>query len=485
MTRLETDYLVIGAGALAMGFVESILEHSDAHVTIIDRHAKPGGHWNVSYPFVTLHQPSATYGLNSVDLGDDRIDASGPNAGMYELATGTQVRDYFDRAMREKFLPTGRVSYHPMSDYCGNGAAKDGEAHGFASILDGTETTVTVRRKVVDGRAFTASVPATHTRKFEVADGVRITTPGKLPQVWVGQEGEDYAPPSRYVILGAGKTAMDVGVWLMQMGVSPDKIGWVRPRETWMINRLSTQPGTKHVAHTVDWQLAQMRAAKDATSADEIFLALEERGHMLRFDRDILPTKFVFPTISEGEVEQLRRIEDVIRIGRLSRIEPGKMIGQDGEAECPQDTLFVDCTASAASPRPPEPIWQEGRIVPQLLQVPLVSLSATIIGFIEAQYGTDAEKNAVAVPCTITATPGDYPAAMMGNAMNRMLWSQQKPIQDFLAKARLDPGTRIMAAMAGADDATKAAAMQIREATMAAVPNLQKLSLEQRARNEA
>lgn len=479
MPTPETDYLVIGAGALAMGFIESILEHSDRHVTVIDRHAKPGGHWNVSYPFVTLHQPSATYGLNSMSLGDDKIDASGPNAGLYELATGTQVRDYFDRAMREKFLPTGRVSYHPMSDYKGG----EGNQHSFASILDGKESKVGVRRKVVDGRAFTASVPATHTRKFEVADDVAITTPGKLPQAWVGKEDGKYDPPSHYVIMGAGKTAMDVGVWLMSMGVAPENISWVRPRETWMINRLSTQPGAKHLPYTVDWQLSQMEAARTAASADDIFLALEERGHMLRFDKDILPTKFVFPTISVGEVEALRRIENIIRIGRISRIERGVLHGADGEARVPEDAMFIDCTASAAEPIPPVPIWSQDRIVPQLLQVPLVSLSATIIGFIEAHYETDEQKNMVTNPCTITAEPGDYPAALLANAMNRMLWSQQQPIQDFLGKARLDPGTRIIAAMAEADDATRAAAMKIRDATVAAVPNLQKLAMEQASRN--
>lgn len=479
MATIETDYLVIGAGALAMGFIESILNHSDRHVTVVDRHAKPGGHWNVSYPYVTLHQPSATYGLNSMSLGDDRIDVSGPNAGLYELATGTQVRDYFDRAMREKFLPTGRISYHPMSDYAGG----EGAQHRFTSMLDGSETEVHVRRKLVDGRDYTASVPATHTRKFEVADDVRITTPGKLPELWVGRTEEGFDPPSHYVIMGAGKTAMDVGVWLLAMGVAPANISWVRPRETWMINRLSTQPGAKYLSHTVDWQLSQMEAAKTASSGEDIFLALEERGHMLRFDKDILPTKFVFPTISEGEVEKLRTIKNIIRIGRVSKVERGMLHGAKGNAPVPEDAMFIDCTASAATPKTPQPIWQEGRIIPQLLQVPLVSLSATVVGFIEAHYETDEQKNAVTNPCTITAEPNDYPMALLGNAMNRMLWSQQEPILEFLGKARLDPGTRIMAAMGEADDATKAAAMKIRDATVAAVPNLQKLAVEQAARS--
>ena len=44
---METDYLVIGAGALGLGFVDTLLEHSDAEIVIIDRRHGPGGHWRV------------------------------------------------------------------------------------------------------------------------------------------------------------------------------------------------------------------------------------------------------------------------------------------------------------------------------------------------------------------------------------------------------------------------------------------------------
>lgn len=43
---LETDYLVVGAGATGLAFVDTLLaETGDVHVTLIDRHAAPGGHW--------------------------------------------------------------------------------------------------------------------------------------------------------------------------------------------------------------------------------------------------------------------------------------------------------------------------------------------------------------------------------------------------------------------------------------------------------
>jgi cation diffusion facilitator CzcD-associated flavoprotein CzcO len=58
------------------------LSESDATIIIIDRYAKPGGHWNVAYPFVQLHQPSAFYGVSSKELSSGRIEQEGLNAGL-------------------------------------------------------------------------------------------------------------------------------------------------------------------------------------------------------------------------------------------------------------------------------------------------------------------------------------------------------------------------------------------------------------------
>ena len=57
---LETDYLVVGAGAAAMAFADTLLEDSDASMAIVDRRHKPGGHWLDAYPFVRLHQAKVT-----------------------------------------------------------------------------------------------------------------------------------------------------------------------------------------------------------------------------------------------------------------------------------------------------------------------------------------------------------------------------------------------------------------------------------------
>jgi hypothetical protein len=271
---------------------------------------------------------------------------------------------------------------------------------------------------------------------------------------------------------------MDVAVWLMHMGVEASNISWVRPRETWLINRASTQPGAKFAANSIGWQLEQMRIGATATSGDEIFLHLEKHGHMFRLDQSSLPSKFHYPTISQGEVDLLRRIEHVIKIGRVSLIEPGVLHGVNGDAKVPLDSLFIDCTATAAKRTAVSPIWQGEKITPAILQVPLVSLSAAIAGFIEATFDTNKEKNALAMPIQMTDTPADYPQAMLGNVMNRMLWSKNPAIMSFLNTARLDPAQRTRNAMADVSESVLYDAGQIRNATIAELPNLKKLMAE-------
>lgn len=107
MDTVETDYLVVGAGASGMAFTDALVASCDAEVVLVDRRPAPGGHWRDAYPFVRLHVPSAFYGVNSTRLGDDRVDDSGPNQGMYELASAAEICSYFEQVLSDVLLPTG------------------------------------------------------------------------------------------------------------------------------------------------------------------------------------------------------------------------------------------------------------------------------------------------------------------------------------------------------------------------------------------
>ena len=310
---MDTDYLVIGAGALGMGFVDTLLEHCDAEVVMVDRRHGPGGHWRDAYPFVQLHQPSMNYGVNSTPLGRNRVEPDGRDAGFYERASGPEICSYYDDVMRHRFLASGRVRFFPMCDYLGD--------RRFRSRLTGAETEVTVRRRVVDATYMASRVPGTDAPPFAVADGARCIAVGELTKAT--------APPDRYVIIGAGKTAMDAVVWLLDNGTPPDAIRWIRPREPWMLNRAFFQPGDG-ILRTFAGIVSELEAVVESESIEEVFDQLERRDVVVRLDPSIEASMLKGATVSLGELDQLRRVTGVVRLGHVTRIDSERILLEEG-----------------------------------------------------------------------------------------------------------------------------------------------------------
>lgn len=461
MEKLKADYLVIGSGAVSLAFVDAVMAKSDSTFLIVDRHHMPGGHWNDAYPFVRLHQPSATYGVASRPLGSNRIDESGSNKGYYELASGPEVLAYFEQLMREQFLPSGRVQYFPMCDYQGDGR--------FRSLLSGDEYAVDIARKTVDGTFFRTSVPSTHKRKFAVDEGIACIAPNDLPRVAGNFR--------RFAIVGGGKTAMDAGVWLLDNGADPDSISWIVPRDSWLTNRASTQQGPAFFHSVIGGVAAQFEAAAKAADVRELFARLEKAGVMMRIDAGVEPTMFHYATISEGEIGQLRRIKNVIRQGRVRRIEPD-CISMESGARIParEGTLHIDCTATAVDfGATPRPVFDGRRITLQSLYSPLVTLSASIIGYVEAHFDDETRKNALCEANVLADTPAEWMASFLGNLARQKVWSQEPALDAWISGNRLSPFGKPFDQATFEDPAKVAVLQSIRANAAPAAANLQKL----------
>ena len=325
-TRIETDYLVIGAGAMGMAFTDTLVAETSATVVVVDKYHQPGGHWNLAYPFVRLHQPSAFYGVNSRPLGSDAIDRTGWNEGLYELATSGEVCAYFDQVMHQQLLPTGRVSYFPMCEYEGEGR--------FQSVVSGAEFEVNVRRRVVDATYMRVTVPSMRPPTYEVAPGVQCVAPNQLART-----SRRY---DHYTIIGAGKTGMDACLWLLRQGVEAANLTWIMPRDAWLLDRARVQPGAQFASAIAAGFMAQRQAIADATSIDDLFDRLEACGQLLRLTDKVRPTMYRCATVSLAELAQLRRIEDVVRLGRVRCIEEGRIVLDGGSSR----RVRVRCTST-------------------------------------------------------------------------------------------------------------------------------------------
>ncbi|WP_265569481.1 NAD(P)-binding protein [Sphingomicrobium nitratireducens] len=464
MAGLQTDYCIIGAGASGLAFADTLLAQDPAaDIVIIDNHARPGGHWNDAYSFVTLHQPSAFYGVNSLELCDGEVDRDGLNKGLLGLASGSEVSVYFEKVMTRRLLPSGRVRYFPSHEWLGEGR--------FRSILTGEEKDIAVRRALVDSTYYGTTVPSTHTPRFDVEEGARMVPPNALPHLW--KEGEN--APRAFVVLGGGKTAIDTVLWLLQSGVEAPAITWVRPRDSWLFNRSRMQPGMDFFEQVFEGQADWLEAIAAASDPDDLFERLEAVDYMLRIDPDHRPSMFHYATSSPAEVALARTVENVVRRGHVRSIGKGRMTFDDGDSAVPDGALFIDCTATAVTRRPPVPLWADGRITLQMIRIPQPAFSAALTAFIEANYTEDEKKNALARPIPLPDGLDQYALATMVNMLNQKAWNEEEKIGRFLVDSRLDGFAKTVAAVAPDDTARMAILKRMRAASKPAFANLMRL----------
>ncbi len=424
MNAIEADYLVVGAGAMGMAFLDTLISETQARVVLVDRNHQPGGHWTTAYPFVRLHQPSAFYGVNSLPLGTDALDQVGWNEGLYELATAGEVCAYYDHVLRQRFLPTGRVAYFPMSEYRGS----DGFTGRFTT-LGGTEYAVDVTRRIVDATYMRVMVPSMRPPPYEVAPGVACVAPNDLPRL---------AASERYVVVGAGKTGIDTCLWLLGQGIAPERLTWIMPRDSWLLDRATIQPGSLFAEKIKAAFTAQLRAVSDAASVDDLFSRLEDAGALLRIDPAIRPTMYRCATVTHAELEQLRRITDVVRMGHLLRVDADKMVLEGGAVRTDDSALYVDCTADGAEKRPATPVFEPGRITLQSVRGCQQIFSAALIAHVEATYPDDAARNELCPPLPHPDTDLDWLRVARADYGNQLRWLDDADLTGWLATARLD-----------------------------------------------
>ncbi|TFV56206.1 NAD(P)/FAD-dependent oxidoreductase [Mycobacterium sp. PS03-16] len=419
MRSLQADYLVVGAGAMGMAFADALIAESDATVVIVDRNHAPGGHWTTAYPYVRLHQPSAYYGVNSRELGSGAIDEHGFNAGFYELAGGAEVCAYYDGVMRQQLLPSRRVTYLPMSEYLGDGRIR---------TYTGDEIPINASRVVTSHVEII--VPSMRTPSYAVAPGVDCVPPNDLPRLREGRE--------HYVIVGAGKTAMDACLWLLRHGVAPGGLTWIKPRESWVLDRAAIQPGKQFAKRALADYSSQLAAVREAESLADLFVRLEEKGCLQRVDTSVDPTMYRCAILSQTELVELRRIGDVVRLGRVQSVEPGRITLDDGTVDVPESAVYIDCTADGLGRKPPTTVFSGDHITLQTVRTCQPAFSAAVIGHVEAAYNDDETRNSLCRPVPYPYEPADWLRMMLIFNRNQLAWFADPEMMAWVDASRLN-----------------------------------------------
>jgi hypothetical protein len=138
-------------------------------------------------------------------------------------------------------------------------------------------------------------------------------------------------------------------------------------------------------------------------------LRLESDGALVRIHSDVEPTAFRGGTISMGEVERIRQVDDVVRNGYVRRISTTRVVLTDGEIDARPDEVFVDCTARGVRSVMPRPIFGSERMTLQFVTLGNATYSAATIGVVEALAADDVDKN-------VLCQPSDFDGTLVGFA---------------------------------------------------------------------
>ena len=390
-TLIEPDYLVVGAGAAGMAFTDALIDHTDVSVAMVDRRHSAGGHWLDAYPFVRLHQASAFYGVASTLLGGGHVQQSRTRGWAAASGRAAEICAYYDHILPERMLESGKVEFFANCEYVGD--------RQIVSRVSGQRLEVPQRCRIVDARYLAPDIPADTPPPFDVADGARVIAVNDLVRL--------AEAPSQYVIVGSGKTATDACVWLLGR--------WRRPRCDLLgeaSRSVDAQPGGGSAGSggvpRHGWPTS-CRPPWRRASLEDLFLRMEAADIMVRVDRSVTPTMAKTPTLAKWELERLRTIEHVVRLGHVRHVERGR-ITLEGGAVVDRGRRARRALCGVRFEVPAARCRSGGRtaITAQPIRAGFPCFGAALAGYVEAILEDDREKNRLCPPSPYANTPSEW-----------------------------------------------------------------------------
>jgi hypothetical protein len=203
-----------------------------------------------------------------------------------------------------------------------------------------------------------------------------------------------------------------------------------------MLNRAVVQPDP-----AVALQLAAdtMAAAAEAGSLDDMFLRLEGAGVMLRIDTAVVPTMAKTPTVGVWELDLLRTIENVVRLGHVKYVAAGEIVLDHGVVPLAPGSLVVHCAASGLQYPPLVPLWGPEKIRLQTIRVGFPCFCAALAGFVEATRDDDRERNRLCPPNTLPDNPANWARMQVRGTLAARTYGAEPDIATWANRCPLNP----------------------------------------------
>ncbi len=160
---------------------------------------------------------------------------------------------------------------------------------------------------------------------------------------------------------------------------------------------------------------------------------------MLRIDRDWLPTMARTPTLAQWELDLLRSIENVVRLGHVRAVRRGRSSSTAGRWRSPGTQW--SCTAPRAGLRdePAVPIWGEDGIMIQPIRSGFPCFGAALAGYVEATRDDDEEKNRLCPSTPYGNSPPDWARMMVLGDRATASFGSEPDIHEWAQGCLLNP----------------------------------------------
>jgi hypothetical protein len=145
------------------------------------------------------------------------------------------------------------------------------------------------------------------------------------------------------------------------------------------------------------------------------------------------------PTLGRWELDLLRSIEHVVRLGHIRTARRGHLDLDEGSVALADDALIVNCAADGLKNPPLVPVWGADMITLQPIRAGFPCFGAALAGYVEATRGDDAEKNRLCPPSSYGNSLVDWARMNVRGARNTASFSAEPDIKQWSDQIAVNP----------------------------------------------
>ena len=153
------------------------------------------------------------------------------------------------------------------------------------------------------------------------------------------------------------------------------------------------------------------------------------------------------PTLGAWELDLLRTIEHVVRLGHIKHVTRREIVLDDGSVPLAPGSLVVHCAASGLQYPPLVPVWGPDKIRLQTIRVGFPCFCAALAGYVEATRDDDRERNRLCPPNTLPDNPANWARMQVRGTVAARTYGAEPDIAAWangcaLNPARIEPSQR-------------------------------------------